>query len=373
MPLAEQRGGGELMLLDLLQHGRGCGVEWTVIFLEDGPMRFQVEALGVESRVVASGRLRQFGPYVAAIRKIAKIARERRADALLGWISKANLYTGPAGILARVPVFWYQLVVPSDKNWMDRIATALPARAVLTLSKAGQQAQKALWPHRPAPLVYPGVALDRFDPAALPCPREARRRLGLPDTGPLIGIVGRLQRWKGMHVLVDAAPALLAAHPDAHVVIVGGRHEMEARYEADLFAQIDRLGLKERVIMAGFQTNVPEWMQAMDIIVHASDNEPFGIVVIEAMALGKPVVAGNAAGPTEIITEGVDGILTPYGDAQRLAQGILSYLADAEMSRRVGCAARERALEFSTERYAGNCVRVLREFLPELRLETRAS
>jgi glycosyltransferase involved in cell wall biosynthesis len=122
-----------------------------------------------------------------------------------------------------------------------------------------------------------------------------------------------------MHVLVDAAPALLAAHPDAHVVIVGGRHEMEARYEADLFAQIDRLGLKERVIMAGFQTNVPEWMQAMDIIVHASDNEPFGIVVIEAMALGKPVVAGNAAGPTEIITEGVDGILTPYGDAQRLA------------------------------------------------------
>ena len=101
----------------------------------------------------------------------------------------------------------------------------------------------------------------------------------------------------------------------------------------------------------------------MDVIVHASDQEPFGIVVIEAMALGKPVVAGNAAGPTEVITEGVNGLLTPYGDAAALAAAILRYLDDPEFARRTGEAAKLRALEFSTRRYAENCVAALQDLM----------
>ena len=78
----------------------------------------------------------------------------------------------------------------------------------------------------------------------------------------------------------------------------------------------------------------------MDVIVHASDHEPFGIVVIEAMALGKPVVAGDAAGPTEIITDGVNGLLTPYGDAAALAQRRLPLPGAAGICR--ACSARRR-------------------------------
>ena len=121
-----------------------------------------------------------------------------------------------------------------------------------------------------------------------------------------------------MHVLVEAMPAILEAHPDAHCVLVGGDHAQEPDYPAFLRERIDGLSLTEKVTLTGLQSNVPKWMQAMDVIVHASDQEPFGIVVIEAMALGKPVVAGNAAGPTEVITEGVNGLLTPYGDAAAL-------------------------------------------------------
>jgi glycosyltransferase involved in cell wall biosynthesis len=101
-------------------------------------------------------------------------------------------------------------------------------------------------------------------------------------------------------------------------------------------------------------------MQAMDVVVHASDNEPFGMVIVEAMALGKPVVASNTAGPTEIITAGLNGQLTPFGDAAALAAAILRYLDDAPFARRVGAAARQRAEAFSSKAFAAHVVEALR-------------
>jgi len=204
--------------------------------------------------------------------------------------------------------------------------------------------------------VHPGAELDRFAPEALPTPAGARMRLGLPDDGPLVGIVGRLQRWKGMHTLIQAMPRVLGAHPQAHAVLVGGRHDLEPDYPAYLEEQLRELGVEDRVILAGAQSNVPEWMQAMDIVVHASDNEPFGIVVVEAMALGKPVIAGSAGGPTEMITPGVDGLLSPYNDPQALAAAILTCLDDPGFASRMGAAARERAAEFSTQNFARNVI-----------------
>ncbi|MEH2163295.1 MAG: glycosyltransferase family 4 protein [Nostoc sp.] len=366
MPLAEQRGGGEMMLWDLVQQGRNAGVEWLVIFLEHGPMVEQVKSLGIDARVVESGRLRQIHRFIGAVFQIAAIARRERADIIVNWMWITHISGGLAAMLAGLPAVWYQLEVPSDKTWLVRLATLIPARAIITLSQDGKQAQAEIWPHRPTPLVYPGVALDRFEPNALPTPEEARRKLGLPLHGPLIGIVGRLQRWKGMHVLVQAMPKILEKYPDAHCVVVGGKHDFEPDYEDFLKAEITNLGLKEQVIMAGLQHNIPEWVQAMDVFVHASDKEPFGIVIIEAMALGKPVIAGDAGGPTEIITNGINGLLTPYGDADKLAIAILRYLDEQEFAHNAGIAARQRALDFSTQNYAQNFISAIRSAIPSV-------
>lgn len=360
MPLAEQRGGGEMMLWDLMQQGRNAGVEWLVIFLEDGPMVEQVRKLGIDTRVVSSGRLREIHRFIPTVFKIASIAKRERADAIVNWMWITHIYGGLAALMAGLPSMWYQLEVPYDKFWMVRLATLLPARAIVTLSKDGKEAQGQIWPHRATPLVYPGVALDRFEPSSLPSALEARRKLGLPLHGPLIGIVGRLQRWKGMHVVVEAMPKVLQKYPDAHCVLVGGKHDLEPDYEDFLKQQIATLELSDRVIMAGLQRNIPEWVQAMDVFIHASDKEPFGIVIIEAMALGKPVIAGNAGGPTEIITDGIDGLLTPYDDADALAIAILRYLDDQEFARNAAVAARQRALDFSTQRYAQNFINAVR-------------
>jgi len=256
---------------------------------------------------------------------------------------------------------------------MDRIATALPAKCIFALSKFGARGQKELWPHRRVELVYPSVNLKKFDPESLPPAQEARQRLELPSDGPIIGIVGRLQRWKGIHVFVDAMARIRTSHPNAHGVIVGGRHDLEPEYTDFVERRIDELNLDDVVTLAGFQPNVPLWMQAMDVFVHASDNEPFGIVIIEAMALGKPVVAGDSGGPQEIITEETDGLLAPYEDARALAQQIRRYLNDSDFAANVGRAARKRALGFSPKRYAARFVQAIRNVEPSAQTSNASS
>lgn len=351
MPLGEQLGGGEMMFRQLLQHGRDGRVEWIVVFTRDGPMVQEARALGFETHLIPAGRLRQLWRRLAVIRAIAALARERRVDLIFGWMVASQTMAGPAALLARVPAAWYQVGLP-EPDWMDRLATLLPARGVLVLSRDCGAAQARLWPSRPQRLVYPGASLERFDAAREEPPTAVRSALGLPSDGALIGIVGRLQHWKGMHVLIDALPAVRARHPHARVVIVGGPHEPEPDYPAQLRGQVARLGLDDAVLFAGYQPDVPRWMQAMDIVVHASDREPFGIVVVEAMALGKPVVAGAAGGPTEVITPGVDGLLAPFGDAPALASALLRYLDDPAFAARCGAAAAHRARDFSATRYA---------------------
>lgn len=363
MPLGNARGGGERMVLHLMQQGRELGIRWHVVFLEDGDLPPQLRELGVGVTVLDAGRMREVHKLLGASAKIAKIAKRERANLILGWMGTGHLYGGPAALLAGLPAAWYQLDVPRNPGGIDRLAARIPARFVLTLSTAGFEAQKALTPKSPVRLVYPGVELERFDPATLPSKTDTRVALGLPPDRPIVGIVGRLQRWKGMHTVIEAMPSVLAKHPDALAVIVGGQHEFEPEYEQHLKDLVVQQGLSNAVRMVGFQRNIPEWVQALDVFVHASDHEPFGIVVIEAMALGKPTIATNTAGPTEIITPEVDGLLTPYGDTGALATELLRVLDDPAFAAGLGTAARARALTFSTKRYAENLVTVLQEFV----------
>ncbi len=360
MPLATQRGGAEQLLSALMRHRRRPGVSWIVIFLEDGPMRRQFDALGVATHVVETGRLRHVGAYMRAVRQIRAVLKEEHVDLVFSWMAKAHVYGAVAAWRAGVPAMWYQHGVPAASDGLTRLATLLPARGLLACSRAAAAAQRRFWPRRPVRVVHPCADLQRFDPDRLPTPAEARRRLGLPAGGPVVGIVGRLQRWKGIHVLLEALPLIRARHPGTCCVVVGGRHDLEPDYEAFLQTRIRALGIEQHVRMAGFQEDVPLWMQAMDVVVHASDHEPFGMVIIEAMALGKPIVAGASGGPCEIIEEGRNGLLAPYDDAEALARQVLSLLDAPRYRQSVARAARARAQAFAPEHFAERFVEAVR-------------
>jgi glycosyltransferase involved in cell wall biosynthesis len=361
MSLAERRGGSETVLRQLMREGRDQGIEWSVIFLEDGPMVQEFEDLGIPCSVVPAGRVRQAHRFIRSIIAIRSIARGQRADLILSWMTKAQLYGGVAGSLARIPSVWYQHGLPAADSWLDRLATILPARGVIATSQAAAAAQGKLRPVRRQRVVHPGIDLARFDPARLPPREEVRAALDLPTAGPLVGFFGRLQRWKGPHVLLEAMPAVLEAFPDAHCMIVGGRHELEPDYADYLRRLTTARGLDRYVLFAGFQHDVPRWMQAVDVIALPSDHEPFGVTVVEAMAMGKPVIAGNSAGPTETITSGVDGILVGHDDPAAIAAAIVRCLQQPDVAGRLGAAARMRAQHFSAKRHARELVRALQK------------
>jgi glycosyltransferase involved in cell wall biosynthesis len=353
MPLAHMRGGAELALRNLVCFGNFHSIEWLVVFLEHGPMVDELIRHGVATAVVPAGRFRQVTRTSATVLRIARLAKRHRADVVVSWMSKGQLYGGAAAALARVPATWYQVGTPSAGSRLERMAALLPARAILTCSGAGATAQGGVVPRRPVRVVYPGIALDRFDPDSVPTPREARQLVGLSEEGPVIGTVGRLQRWKGMHLFIEALPSILKVHPRAHCVVIGERHDLEPGYLRSLQELVRTLGLAERVRLLE-QRSSPLWIQAMDVVVGVSENEPFGIVVVEAMALAKPVVAGNTGGPTEVITDGKDGVLVPYGDPGALARAVVQLLSDPDLAARTGAAAHNRAQDFSVESFVSS-------------------
>lgn len=372
MPLSRQLGGGEVMFKYLLRKSVNVGINWHVIFFSDGPLLREVQRDGVSVYVVNTGRLRQPIRFLQAVAAISRIIRKNQCQLVLSWSAKPHLYGSLAGLRARIPSIWYQLGSPDGAHLslIDRIATLLPAKFIFVLSGMAQKAQARLRPRRRTKLVYPGVDLDRFEKDLLPPMEKAREAIGIEHNGPIIGIVGRLQKWKGMHVLIEAMPRVLEHEPNALCLIVGAKHEMEPDYEMELRSMVEDLGLQHQVTFTGYQRNVPLWMQAMDIVVHASDHEPFGIVIIEAMALGKPVVASTSGGPSEIVTDRVDGLLTPYGDAHRLSDALTSLLSDQQLASRLGRQAAKRAQDFSMATYLAGVTQAILETPDALAAET---
>jgi len=363
MPLAQLRGGSEMMLLHLMQQGRDSDVTWHVVFLEDGPLVSEVHALGVSTEVVPGGRMRDLPRVWKISSHLARRAKNESWDAILGWMAAAHLYGGGAAWRAKIPSLWYQLGIGFAHSALERTVIRIPARLIMCCSEMVAQEQGGMPPHRPTRVVYPGVELERFDPKSLPSKAAVRQKLGLPQDIPIIGLTGRLQRWKGQHTLIEAMPTVLKQYPEAIAILVGGEHADEPEYPEYLKERLTALQLEDRVQMVGLQRNVQEWVQAMDVFVHASDHEPFGIVVIEAMALGKPVIAADSGGPLEIITPGKDGLLTPYDNAGKLAEALLTYLNNPALCEQVGCAAIQRAQDFSTRRYAENIIACCHEAL----------
>lgn len=163
-----------------------------------------------------------------------------------------------------------------------------------------------------------------------------RRVTELATRGPVIGALTLLRPGKGLETLIDATPAVLARHPDAQVAIVGDGPELERlRTRARLRA------VEEAVHFVGRCERPLEALAAIDTFVHPSWAESFPYVVLEAMTLGKPIVASNVGGIGEAIEDGVEGLLVPAGAQRQLGDALCTMLDDHERAARMG----ERALQ----------------------------
>lgn len=336
VPWGQRLGGAEAMLHTILEGVDESRHELELVFFEPGSWPDELIDAGFRVEVIPAGRLRHAHRWVATVARLARILRRRRPDLILNWVAKAQLYGAPAAILAGMAdrVVWWQHSIP-EHTWLDRCATRLPTAAIGCYTRGAARAQATLRPLRPTFVVAAGAPLPRADAERAP--------LDLPRDVPVVGLVGRLQPWKGQDRLLQAQVLLRERGHDVHLIIVGGdSYGLSPEYAASLPPLVERLGLTDAVTMTGEVPDAGPYIERMDILVNASDPEPFGIVLLEGMARGVPVVAVNAGGPAEFIEDRRTGLLARSGEPDALADALEVLLRSPELRRTIGRAGRER-------------------------------
>lgn len=168
-------------------------------------------------------------------------------------------------------------------------------------------------------------------------PEEVRRSLGIGAGDRVIGVVGNIKRWKGQETAVLAMARLRDRHPGLRCLLVGQVGAADREYGERIERMIGSEGLEGRVILTGFQENVADFVNVMEIVLHTSiDPEPFGRVLLEAMALRKPVIGTGIGAVPEIVLDGETGLLVPPGDPSALAAALGRLLDDPATARRWG-------------------------------------
>jgi glycosyltransferase involved in cell wall biosynthesis len=290
-------------------------------------------------------------PYALALRRFI------RANAI-ELVHHNNGFDVATVVLCRVlgiPLVAYQR---GDEwnSWVVRRLAPLASRYIANSEKTGRDLLALGIPAPQISVIYPPVDLADFAPGRgdASAPTPSRDAFGVKPEAPCFGIVGQLQEWKGQKVFLRAARRVLETRPDARAWVIGAAPAARAAYAEELRALARSLGIADRVVFTGFVSDVPGHIRLLDVVVHASTYpEPFGRVIVEAMMVGRPVVASDAGGPREIIEPGRTGLLVPPGDDAAMGAAILRLIDDPRLRADLADAARGEALRrFSAERHA---------------------
>jgi L-malate glycosyltransferase len=228
------------------------------------------------------------------------------------------------------------------------------ATTIVANSRYTAASVRAAAPAARIEVVHNPVDLTRWDPARFD--RDAARaRLGRAGTRMLLGVVAQVTPWKGQDTAIAALAQLCREGVDAHLLLIGSAKFLASatrfdneRYVAHLRELIAAAGLEDRVSWMGEREDVPELMRALDMLLLPSWEEPFGRALIEAMAMGVPVLATDVGGPREIIEDGREGYLLGPRRAELWARAAAVLAADGDLRTRMGRAGRERVREAFT-------------------------
>lgn len=200
-------------------------------------------------------------------------------------------------------------------------------------------------------VVHNGVDLARFE-VEQQSAASLLGALGLSPGTRLVLLVGIVSAHKGHDTLVKAAPFVLKQFPNTSFLLAGSELD---EFGITLRHQIDALGMNGRFFFLGPRNDVPDLLARVDLLVLPSTQEALPLVLLEAMAAAKPVVATRCGGPEEIVVDGETGYLVPVGDAHTLADRIVTLLADPAAAARIGQAGHRRVeAAFSVQAYARN-------------------
>lgn len=285
---------------------------------------------------------------------LLRIIRLERPDIVHTHTSKAGILGRWAAWFCRVPVivhtphghvFWGYFNPLRTRLFIGlERCTARITNAIVTLTPQEREdhLRFRIAPEAEFTVIHSGVDLERFLANRLE-EAEAKTTLGIPPGITVIGTAGRLTAVKGQEVLIRAASELIRRGDDLFLIFLG-----EGELRSELEELTFRLGITERVRFLGWRTDVARIMAACDIFCLPSLNEGMGKVLVEAMALGKPVVASDIGGIKDIVLHGENGLLVPVGDIAAWREAIGLLCRDPEGRHRMGDAGRRIAPRYGS-------------------------
>ncbi|HZK67405.1 MAG TPA: glycosyltransferase family 4 protein, partial [Chloroflexota bacterium] len=330
-------GGAQKHLLAVVKGLRDRGHQADVAFFKNPTLADDFAATGAEViDLHAPGTL---DPTL--LPRLARLLASGRYDILHTHLLKADSYGALAGALARTPV-----VLASKHNDEAALRNPLVGLVHGSLSRLDQRvvvlsdyvgryvAERGRVDRARIQRVYYG--LPPISPAGPEDGLRVRVELGIPLEAPLVLTVGRLTEQKGLTHLLEAMAIVLRRLPEARLLVVGDAQDGREEYKQSLLALHQSLGLGDRVIFTGVRPDVPALMRAADLFTMASLWEGFGLVFLEAMAAGKPVVATRVSAVPEVVADGVTGLLVPPADPPAMAEAMAALLSDPERARSMG-------------------------------------
>lgn len=348
--------GGALQVLLLVEGLVSRGVENTLVVPRGSHVEEEALRKGIPTRALPmAGEADVTFPF-----RFGRLLREQSPDlAHLHSRRGADTLGALAARAAGIPSVLSRRVDNPEPEWSLGAKYRL-YDAVITISEAIRGV-----------LVEQGVPDEKIhcvhsalDPAPFQAPcREAafQAEFGIGGEGPVVGMAAQFIRRKGHHVLLEAVPRVLEAHPRARFLLFGRGSLLE-----EMTDRVGRSGLAEHVFFAGFRDDLPRLLPCLDVLVHPALREGLGIILLQASASAVPVVASRAGGIPEAVMDGETGILVPPGDPAALASALSSLLSGPERARAMGRAGRALVRErFSVDRMVEGNLAVYRKVLAE--------
>lgn len=285
--------------------------------------------------------------------RFARDVRRERIQIVHTYNFYSNVFAIPGARLGRAPIVIASILdmgvylTPRMKlaqKWVCRLADHIMVNAEAVrqwLIADGYQPDKIT-------VIHNGVDLSRF--TGKESGSSFRRQLGIPSHSPVVAMISRLNRLKGIDYFLAGMATVATRFPEARFLIVGDQAPEDDGYREELERDVIRLGLGERTFFTGFRLDVPELLSEVTVSVLPSLSEGFPNAVLESMAGGVPVVATRVGGNPEAIEEGVTGFLVPPREPAALARAICALLENRELALSFGRAGRKRVAEhFSLE------------------------
>ncbi|MCK5850358.1 MAG: glycosyltransferase family 4 protein [Kiritimatiellae bacterium] len=315
-----------------------------------GYLSKRLNATGIQTTFMPLKRLKKticplaLFRYIININKVTsmltKYIRQHDIDVVHANSNTAHIYAGLAALRTKAQSIWHSRDLV-NLGIIRKLLNHTATKIIATSNAVEEHLKQNGVDTRKIVTIHNCVDLAEFEIQEQDA--SVRNELGIQQNSLLIAAIGQLIPWKKLDLFIETASAIHKTIPKTHFLIVGDDiFNDHSDYRKQLRNMANESGLENSITFTGYRLDIMPVLRNIDILVHTADREPFGRVLIEAMALGKPVVAINSCGPTEIIENNVSGMLVEPDNPQELARCVTMLAEDKNLTARISSAARLR-------------------------------